>query len=176
MIALKTPICSFDAKTGVLCAKCESKVDSGQLKTSDVEGAMRLAKLAEHDPYINQFTLLGATKVNDIFVLVLKSSDIVLVRGNSELAKKIKTEFQSKVWFVEGDSSDRKFIENLFFPSKVLNVNLIWLPDGNKVTKVIVEKNNNGDSNLDSKNIQEIAKTVKNMELVIELKNSNLGA
>jgi transcription antitermination factor NusA-like protein len=176
VIALKTPICSFDAKTGVLCAKCESKVDSGQLKTSDVEGAMRLAKLAEHDPHINQFTLLGATKVNDIFVLVLKSSDIVLVRGNSELAKKIKTEFQSKVWFVEGDSSDRKFIENLFFPSKVLNVNLIWLPDGNKVTKVIVEKNNSGGSNLDSKNIQEIAKTVKNMELVIELKNSSLGA
>ena len=175
MIALKTPICSFDAKTGVLCAKCESRVDSGQLKSSDVEGAMKLAKLAEHDQNINKFTLLGATKVDDIFVLIMKSPDIVVIRGNSNIAKKIKTEFQSKVWFVEGDSSDRKFIENLFFPAKVLNVNLIWLPDGNKVTKVIVEQNGNAGSQLDSKNIQEIAKTVKNMELVIELKNSNIG-
>ncbi len=175
MIALKTPICSFDAKTGVLCAKCESRVDSGQLKSSDVEGAMKLAKLAEHDQNINQFTLLGATKVDDIFVLIMKSPDIVVIRGNSNIAKKIKTEFQSKVWFVEGDSSDRKFIENLFFPAKVLNVNLIWLPDGNKVTKVIVEQNGNAGSQLDSKNIQEIAKTVKNMELVIEVKNSNIG-
>jgi transcription antitermination factor NusA-like protein len=175
VIALKTPICSFDAKTGVLCAKCESRVDSGQLKSSDVEGAMKLAKLAEHDQNINQFTLLGATKVDDIFVLIMKSPDIVVIRGNSNIAKKIKTEFQSKVWFVEGDSSDRKFIENLFFPAKVLNVNLIWLPDGNKVTKVIVEQNGNAGSQLDSKNIQEIAKTVKNMELVIEVKNSNIG-
>jgi len=175
VIALKTPICSFDAKTGVLCAKCESRVDSGQLKSSDVEGAMKLAKLAEHDQNINRFTLLGATKVDDIFVLIMKSPDIVVIRGNSNIAKKIKTEFQSKVWFVEGDSSDRKFIENLFFPAKVLNVNLIWLPDGNKVTKVIVEQNGNAGSQLDSKNIQEIAKTVKNMELVIEVKNSNIG-
>ncbi|HEY7082173.1 MAG TPA: hypothetical protein VH500_20980 [Nitrososphaeraceae archaeon] len=172
---MKTPICSFDAKTGVLCAKCESRVDSGQLKSSDVEGAMKLAKLAEHDQNINQFTLLGATKVDDIFVLIMKSPDIVVIRGNSNIAKKIKTEFQSRVWFVEGDSSDRKFIENLFFPAKVLNVNLIWLPDGNKVTKVIVEQNCNAGSQLDSKNIQEIAKTVKNMELVIEVKNSNIG-
>lgn len=172
MIALKTPICSFDAKTGVLCAKCESKLDSGQLKSSDVEGAMRLAKLAEHDQNINQFTLIGATKVDDVFVLILKSPDIILIRGNSEVAKKIKKEFQSKVWFVEGDSTDRKFIENLFFPTRVLNINLIWLPDGNKFTKIIVEENDGATSQLDSKKIQKIAKQVKNMELVIELKNA----
>ena len=169
---MKTPICSFDAKTGVLCAKCESRVDSGQLKSSDVEGAMKLAKLAEHDQNINQFTLLGATKVDDILVLIMKSPDIVVIRGNSNIAKKIKTEFQSKVWFVEGDSTDRKFIENLFFPSRVLNINLIWLPDGNKVTKVIVEQNDSTISHLDSKRIQKIAKQVKNMELVIEHKNA----
>ncbi len=172
MIALKTPICSFDAKTGVLCAKCESKVDSGQLTSSDVEGAMRLAKLAEHDQNINQFTLIGATKVDDVFVLILKSPDIIFIRGNSDVAKKIKKEFQSKVWFVEGDSTDRKFIENLFFPTRVLNINLIWLPDGNKVTKIIVEENDGARSQLDSKKIQKIAKQVKNMELVIELKNA----
>ena len=172
MIALKTPICSFDAKTGVLCAKCESKVNSGQLTSSDVEGAMRLAKLAEDDQYINQFTLLSAAKVDDFFVLVMKSPDVLLIRGNSEIAKKIKKEFESKVWFVEGDSTDRKFIENLFFPSRVLNINLIWLPDGNKVTKVIVEQNDSTISHLDSKRIQNIAKQVKNMELVIEHKNA----
>jgi transcription antitermination factor NusA-like protein len=172
VIALKTPICSFDAKTGVLCAKCESKVNSGHLKSSDVEAAMKLAKLAEHDPNINRFTLIGATKVDDVFVLILKSSDIMLIRGNSDVEKKIKKEFQSRVWFVEGDSTDRKFIENLFFPTRVLNINLIWLPGGNKVTKVIVEPNDDLRSQLDSKMIQKIAEKVKNMELVIELKHA----
>lgn len=169
MIVLKTPICSFDAKTGVLCNKCESRVRSGQLKSSDVEGAMKLAKLAENDPRIDRFTLIGATKVDDVFVLVLKGPDIILIRGSPDVAKKIKKEFQSKVWFVEGDSTDRKFIENLFFPTKVLNINLIWLPDGNKVTKVTVEQNDGLKSHLDLEKIQKIAKQVKNMELVIEL-------
>ena len=73
---------------------------------------------------------------------------------------------------MEGDSTDRKFIENLFFPTRVLNINLIWLPDGNKVTKIIVEENDGARSQLDSKKIQKIAKQVKNMELVIELKNA----
>jgi transcription antitermination factor NusA-like protein len=172
VIALKTPICSFDAKTGVLCAKCESKVNSGLLKSSDVEAAMKLAKLAEHDPNINRFTLVGATKVDDVFVLILKSSDIMLIRGNSDVEKKIKKEFQSRVWFVEGDSTDRKFIENLFFPTRVLNINLIWLPGGNKVTKVIVEPKDDAKSQVDSKMIQKIAEKVKNMELVIELKHA----
>lgn len=133
---------------------------------------MKLAKLAEHDPNINRFTLIGATKVDDVFVLILKSSDIMLIRGNSDVEKKIKKEFQSRVWFVEGDSTDRKFIENLFFPTRVLNINLIWLPGGNKVTKVIVEPNDDLRSHLDSKMIQKIAEKVKNMELVIELKHA----
>lgn len=133
---------------------------------------MKLAKLAEHDPNINRFTLIGANKVDDVFVLILKSSDIMLIRGNSDVEKKIKKEFQSRVWFVEGDSTDRKFIENLFFPTRVLNINLIWLPGGNKVTKVIVEPNDDLRSQLDSKMIQKIAEKVKNMELVIELKHA----
>jgi hypothetical protein len=31
-----------------------------------------------------------------------------------------------------------RFIENLIFPAKVLAVHMIWLPEGSKLTKVMV--------------------------------------
>ncbi|MGH9980858.1 MAG: hypothetical protein ACRD6U_04805 [Nitrososphaeraceae archaeon] len=44
---MKTPICSFDAKTEILCSKCESKLKSGHLSIGDIEAAMKLTKLAD---------------------------------------------------------------------------------------------------------------------------------
>ena len=35
---MKLPICGFDAKNSVLCPKCESMVESGELTKADIEG------------------------------------------------------------------------------------------------------------------------------------------
>ena len=85
------------------------------------------------------------SKVDDDFILILRGSDIIVLRTNTSLSKKFEDEFQSKVWFVEAEATDRRFIENLFFPAKVLTVNLIWLPDGNKLTKAIVIDGNHSE-------------------------------
>ena len=142
---MKTPICTFDAKTGILCAKCETKLRLGHLTHADIEGAMKITKIAEHNQDVNKFTMISAAKVDDDFILILRGSDIIVLRTNTSLSKKFEDEFQSKVWFVEAEATDRRFIENLFFPAKVLTVNLIWLPDGNKLTKAIVTDGNPSD-------------------------------
>jgi hypothetical protein len=166
---LKIPICTFDAKTGILCAKCESKLRLGQLKQADVEGAIKLTKLADRNQDVNKFTLMGAAKVDDDFVLILRGSDISVLRANTVLPTKFEHEFQSKVWFVEAEATDKRFIENLFFPMRVLTVNLIWLPDGSKLTRVqIAGKSNNSESKDTIEKIKKIAKEIRNIELLVE--------
>jgi transcription antitermination factor NusA-like protein len=166
---LKTPICTFDAKTGILCAKCETKLRLGHLKQTDVEGAIKITKLAEHNQDINKFTMVGAAKVDGDFVLILRGSDISVLRANTMLPTKFEHEFQSKVWFVEAEATDKRFIENLFFPLRVLTVNLIWLPDGNKLTRVIIAgKSNNSESKTTIEKIKKIAKEIRNIELLVE--------
>jgi transcription antitermination factor NusA-like protein len=166
---LKTPICTFDAKTGILCAKCETKLRLGHLKQTDVEGAIKITKLAEHNQDINKFTMVGAAKVDGDFVLILRGSDISVLRANTMLTTKFEHEFQSKVWFVEAEATDKRFIENLFFPLRVLTVNLIWLPDGNKLTRVIIAgKSNNSESKTTIEKIKKIAKEIRNIELLVE--------
>jgi transcription antitermination factor NusA-like protein len=166
---LKIPICTFDAKTGVLCAKCETKLKLGHLKQADVEGAIKITKLAEHNQDINKFTMVGAAKVDGDFVLILRGSDISVLRANTMLPTKFEHEFQSKVWFVEAEATDKRFIENLFFPLRVQTVNLIWLPDGNKLTRVIIAgKSNNPESKTTIEKIKKIAKEIRNIELLVE--------
>ncbi|MDQ3902189.1 MAG: transcription elongation factor NusA, partial [Thermoproteota archaeon] len=85
------------------------------------------------------------------------------------LPTKFEHEFQSKVWFVEAEATDKRFIENLFFPTKVLTVNLIWLPDGSKLTRVqIASKSNNSESKDTIEKIKKIAKEIRNIELLVE--------
>jgi len=165
---LKTPICTFDAKTGILCAKCETKLRLGHLTHADIEGAMKITKIAEHNQDVNKFTMISAAKVDDDFILILRGSDIIVLRTNTSLSKKFEDEFQSKVWFVEAEATDRRFIENLFFPAKVLTVNLIWLPDGNKLTKAIVTDGNRSELDSTVEKIKKIAKEIRNIELLVE--------
>ncbi len=168
---MKSPICSFDAKSGVLCKNCEAKLKAGSITEDDIDAAKKLIGLADHDQQINKFTLVRGTRVHGDFVLILRGPDVSVLRANKELASKIEKEMGQKVWFIETEASDRRFIENLFHPAKVLSVNFFWLPEANKLTRVIVA----GDAKSELVNIekvQTIAKAVRNIELLVEFKNN----
>ena len=168
---METPICSFDAKSGVLCRTCEAKLKSGSITQDDIYAAKKLIGLADRSQEINKFTLIRGTRVSGDFVLVLRGHDVSVLRGNQELANRIEKEMGQKVWFVETEASDRRFIESLFHPVKVLSVNFFWLPEADKLTKVIVAD--------DAKNVQfnlekdqKIAKAVRGIELLVESNNN----
>lgn len=168
---MKTPICSFDAKSGVLCRKCETKLKSGSITQDDVEAATKLIGLADRNQEVNKFTLIRATRVNGDFVLVFRGSDVSVVQSNEALASKIEKQMGQKVWFVETEASERRFIESLFHPLKVLSVNFFWLPQANKLTKVIIADDaKNTPVNIEK--VQKIAKAIKNIELLVEFKNN----
>jgi transcription antitermination factor NusA-like protein len=168
---LKTPICSFDAKSGVLCRKCEAKLKSGSITQDDVDAAKKLIGLADRNQDINKFTFIRGTKVHGDLVLEFRGPDVSVLRSNKELASKIEKEMGQKVWFVETEVSDRRFIESLFHPAKVLSVNFFWLPEANKLTKVIVADDaKNVPVNIEK--LEKIAKAIRNIELLVEFKSN----
>ena len=172
---MKTPICTFDAKTATLCTKCETRLRLGQLTDADVEGAIKITKLAQRNQDINKFTMTFAFKVDEDFIIALSGADIGTIRSNPALLKKFEDEFQSKVWFVEAQATDKRFIENLFFPTKVLAVNILWLPDGSKLTKVIISASDKigPQQHPNIEKVKQIAKKIKNIELLVEFENPN---
>ena len=109
--------------------------------------------------------------MDDDRILTLRNSDINILRMHSSVLRKFEDEFQSKVWFVEGQATDRRFIENIIFPAKLLTIHTIWLPDGSKLTKVTLTTPNMPETQSKIERIKRIAKQIKNIELVVEFES-----
>jgi hypothetical protein len=166
---LKLPICIFDAKTGVLCPKCESRLKNGELSKIDVESSIKLIKLSNKNQDIDKLNLIGSQKIDEDYVLILKDSNVSHINSNDKLISLIEKEFNGKVWFVEANSSVRKILENLFFPIRILKTNMIWLPDGNQVTQVTIESKDYEKFFSKIEKVKKIVNVVRNIELVVEI-------
>jgi transcription antitermination factor NusA-like protein len=166
---LKVPICTFDAKTGVLCPKCESRLKNGELSDVDVECSIKLIKLSHKNQDIDKLNLIGSQKIDEDYVLILKDSNVSHINSNDKLLSSVEEEFKGKVWFVEANSSIRRFLENLFFPIRILKTNMIWLPDGNQVTQVTIESKDYEKFISIIEKIKRIVNAVRKIELVVEI-------
>jgi hypothetical protein len=166
---LKVPICTFDAKTGVLCPKCESRLKNGELSDVDVECSIKLIKLSHKNQDIDKLNLIGSQKIDEDYVLILKDSNVSHINSNDKIVSSVEEEFKGKVWFVEANSSIRRFLENLFFPIRILKTNMIWLPDGNQVTQVTIESKDYEKFISIIEKIKRIVNAVRKIELVVEI-------
>ena len=166
---MKVPICTFDAKTGVLCPKCESRLKNGELSDVDVECSIKLIKLSHKNQDIDKLNLIGSQKIDEDYVLILKDSNISHINSNDKLVSSVEEEFKGKVWFVEANTSIRRFLENLFFPIRILKTNMIWLPDGNQVTQVTIESKDYEKFISIIEKIKRIVNAVRKIELVVEI-------
>ena len=166
---MKVPICTFDAKTGVLCPKCESRLKNGELSDIDVECSIKLIKLSHKNQDIDKLNLIGTQKIDEDYILILKDSNVSHINSNDKLVSSVEEEFKGKVWFVEANSSLRRFLENLFFPIRILKTNMIWLPDGNQVTQVTIESKDYEKFISIIEKIKRIVNAVRKIELVIEI-------
>ena len=91
------------------------------------------------------------------------------IRSYKKLFDLIQRSFKKNVWIVESDSNDRRFLENLFYPVGIDNINFIWLPDGKKLTRVLMGKNkikNIKERTLES--IKKISMSIRTIELIVE--------
>ena len=135
---MKTPICSFDARTGVLCPKCDLRLKSGQISETDVDASIKLTKASEKNQEISKLSLIKAEIVDGEYLLVLEPGSLAPLRHDPVFQKSLQNVLGAKVWLTEADTTDKKALEDLFFPVRIANVNTVWLPDGSKMTKVVI--------------------------------------
>ncbi len=165
---MRTPICGFDAMNGILCPQCESKLDEGKLTKADVEASIKLAHLSQKIPEIEKFTLNSCQESGNNFVLYLNSNDIMAIRQSRELYRILQAEFLGKIWLVHQGSDDKKLIEDLFFPVKILAVNRVWAPGGLSKTKVIVSGRKTARFPIDVDKVIEVFRDIRKIDLIVE--------
>ena len=164
------PICGFDAKNAVLCPQCEGKVETGQLTKADVDASIILAKIAKSNKVIDSFSLYSCKEFQGNFILALAKNDIMKIRQSRTLYRLLQDQFKEKIWLVEADETDKKFIEDLFFPTKILAINVVWA-EGIEKTKAVVSGKWTPKFPIDTKKVIEIVKNARNLDIEIEFED-----
>ena len=168
---MKLPICIFDAKNAVLCPQCEGKVDTGNLTKADVDASITLANIAKSNNEVEKFTLYSCRELGGDYVLSLAKNDIMVIRQSRTLYRLLQEQFKSKIWLVEADETDKKFIEDLFFPTKILSINSVWAPGGIQKTKAVVSGKWTPRFPIDTEKVVEIVKNARNLDIEIEFED-----
>ena len=164
------PICGFDAKNAVLCPQCEGKVETGELTKADVNASILLAKIAKSNREIETFSLYSCKEFQGNFILALAKNDIMMIRQSRTLYRLLQDQFKEKIWLVEADETDKKFIEDLFFPTKILAINVVWA-GGTQKTKAVVSGKWTSKFPIDTKKVIEIVKNTRNLDIEIEFED-----
>ena len=165
------PICGFDAKNSILCPQCESKVESGQITKADVDASIILANIARSNKEIEDFTLYSCKEFDGNFVLSLAKNDIMKIRQSRTLYRQFQSQFNGKIWLVEADETDKRFIEDLFFPTKILSINAVWAPGGIQKTKAVVSGKWTPRFPIDTQKVIQIVKDARNLDIEIEFED-----
>jgi len=168
---MKLPICGFDAKNSVLCPQCEGKVDGGELTQADVDASIILAKIAKSNNEIENFTLHSCKEFEGNFVLSLAKNDIMGIRQSRTIYRLLQDQFKGKIWLVEADETDKKFIEDLFFPTKILSINSVWALGGVQKTKAVVSGKWTPRFPIDTEKVVQIVKNARNLDIEIEFED-----
>jgi hypothetical protein len=165
---VKVPICTFDAKTGILCGNCEAKLRSGKITQADVEASKAVVALADKIPEVSRFTLHRAWSVGGDYVLELDARNLQTVRSEPEILAGLASTLGGRAWTVAAGTGDRKFLDDLFFPIRILTVNTVWMADGSRVSKVIVTGKRGEGFLSNLQRLRNVVKHVKGIELIIE--------
>jgi len=169
---MKTELCSFCLKSGILCQKCSAKVKAGEISELDLRIARLLLSLEERYPSLQNVCFYKAVSVGRTLAIIVAHGDVPRLLGyGGKIVKAIGQETGKSVRVLEYGVDDRKFLEDLFMPLSILTINTIWLPDGTTETRVILRRNRGGQLPLDLKALKEITRKVRKMSLRVEFAN-----
>ena len=168
---MKLPICDFDAKNSLLCMQCENKLQEGKLTQADVDASIKLASLAKENSDIDRFTLHSCKEIDGNYIISLSKEDIMTIRQSRTLYRLLQDQFPGKIWLVEAEENDKRFIEDMFFPTKILSINSVWAPGGIQKTKAIVSGKWTPRFPINTETVIQIVKNARNLDIEIEFEH-----
>jgi len=156
-------------KSGILCRRCEEKVEKGQVTELDLKVIQRIVELEKDNPILQDVTYHRAVEADGVMdVLVDKKDMPKLLGGGAKIVKDLGDTFGKRVKLISYGGDDREFLEDLFSPLSILTINTVWIPDGTQETKVILTGREPRRMPVDLEKVRKIAEELKGMTLRVE--------
>jgi transcription antitermination factor NusA-like protein len=166
---VKTDLCNFCLKSGILCSKCQGKLKSGKVSEVDFKIARSLLSLEEQYPSLQDVRFHKAVESDRVIAILVNKGDVSrLLSHGGKIVKALGEKTGKTIRVLEYGVTERKFLEDLFIPLSILTINTIWLPDGTTETRVILKRGGRKRLPLNVKSSRDIAQKLRGMTLRVE--------
>ena len=156
-------------KSGILCRRCEEKLEKGQITELDLKVIQRMVELEKEHPILQEVTYHRSVEADGMMAVLVDRRDLPkLLGGGAKVVKDLGETFGKRVKLISYGGDDREFLEDLFSPLSILTINTIWIPDGSTETKVILTGRQPRKMPVDLDVVKAIAKDLKGMTLRVE--------
>ncbi len=166
---VKTILDAFCVKSGILCRRCEEKLEKGQITDLDLKVIQRMVELEKEHPVLQDVTYHRSVEADGTMAVLVDRKDIPrLLGGGAKIVKDLGDTFGKRVKLISYGGDDREFLEDLFSPLSILTINTIWIPDGSTETKVILTGRQPRRMPVDVDIVKAMAQELKGMTLRVE--------
>lgn len=170
---VKTILDAFCVKSGILCRRCEEKLEKGQITELDLKVIQRMVELEKEYPVLQEVTYHRSVEADGMMAVLVDRRDVPrLLGGGAKVVKDLAETFGKRVKLISYGGDDREFLEDLFSPLSILTINTVWIPDGSTETKVILTGRQPRKMPVDLEKVRTIAQELKGMTLRVEFERA----
>lgn len=162
---MKTPICEEDIREGRLCARCEGKMEKGELGRLDFEVARILHRINQR----KNITAASFTRCIDLgrmVVILTEGEPGVLIGRNGTVVSELSHALGKRVRIAQSSTDAKKTVEDLLAPARVLGINTAY-QQGAEKTKVRIAKESIHSLPADVETLGKAIKTVLRQDVAI---------
>ncbi len=124
-----TPICAFDARTGILCKKCKLKLRKKKITSLDVEVSKAFGVADQKFPKLLQnVTLARAHQIDGNGPIVLLIRNGRNIEDNQDVKMFLEDQIRNDIEIVELGSGQRSAFVHFFAPLEILKIDQLFVP------------------------------------------------
>jgi len=167
---VRTELCSFCVKSGILCPRCQERLDKGRITQLDLKVIGLLSELEKSHPILQEVHFHKAAEFGETLAIMVDRRDIGKIVGlEGRIVRAISERAGGKRIKILGyGGDDRQFLEELLSPLSILTINTVWLPDGSTETKAILQGRTPRHMPVDLEVAKQLAREIQGLTLRIE--------
>ena len=133
---MKLPICTFCAKTSMLCVNCKAKLENNEISLMDVEISKLLVKFSNNKAFLKVKFYNSIDTANLTILSGNKNLKEAILKNTNQISNSITKMMGKPFQVVTKEGTVKDTIASLFSPVEVSGIDEIFVPDGSKEIRI----------------------------------------
>jgi len=164
---LKIPFCVFCLKSGILCSRCQEKIDSGEYSELDITVCKKLIELESRFPELKEVEFVKSLRAGGLTIIVVKAPRGFPRRIWYEVSRLLRREL-GNIRIIEKGPDIKSMVEQLLSPAKVMSIATVWFPDGSSELVIKVSKHDSRRLFVSKEDLEKVVSIFAKMNTRIE--------